>query len=68
MSNGADGTKLKPAVSSETTKMNITDSKTALNDDSQMQTTHDNITATKDFCLEELHCDDKQTNINGKLY
>ena len=66
MLNGTVGTKFQPAVSSEITKMNITDSKTALNDYNQMQTTHGNITATKNFCLEELHCDEKQTNINGK--
>ena len=67
ISNGKDGMTLHPPVISETTKMNIT-YETVMNDDNQMQITHDNITATKDFCLEEFYCDEKQTNINGKLY
>ena len=67
MSNGTNGTKFQPAVSSETTKMNITDSETLTNDNNQMKTTHGNITATNEFCLEELHCDDNQSNNNGKL-
>ena len=58
---------LHPPVISETTKMNIT-YETVMNDDNQMQITHDNITATKNFCLEELHFDDNQANISGKLF
>ena len=68
MSNGTGGTKFQPAVSSETMTKNITDCETVNNNNNQMQTTHGNITATKEICLEGLHCDDNQANISGKLF
>ena len=63
MSNGTGGKTFQPAVSSKTMTKNITDSETAMNNDNQMQTTHGNITAMKEF-----YCDDNQANISGKLF
>ena len=58
----------QPAVSSGTMTKNVTDSETVMNNNNQMHTTSDNITATKELCLEEFYCDDNQANISGKLF
>ena len=67
MLNGTDRTKFKPVVRSDIVTKNMTDSEKTMKNDNQMQTTHDDITTKNEFCLEGLHCDDNQSNNNGKL-